>query len=1124
MNPSRIKHTVLSFLAVFCVAQPTTALELSPASRIVLTQRLAGGGKDLSMLLLALEGRSADMEKRAKSHGVEVIAVESDVDMLYLRVPIARVEDVLKWPEWSAVSLPFIMGDFHTLSANADGNSPVHRKPGIAPDAFTPRDNPYTGASVTESVQFKEAYPTYDGRGVVIGSNEAIDLRNPSLQVAYSLEGRRVPKIRDYVMLPPSGRSIDATTAVASHAWLSTTLVTPDVQGYVTFKDRRFALPADVRSAAGELRVAQVPTNQFAMGVSRLTLLWNVPQSQVWFYEHGTDERGGERIGAPIPLPKLPTDPHRPVVAQMPAGDSRTVMVAVDVPSRAITARTEGHMTHGDMCASVAVGHNFLGSLAEGVAPAAQWIVVDCMSSLASRNSYENDDVYEKVMPVVRLFRDPRVDLLSSSTTYENSRHWTAQRSQFFGQLLDRLSRRYPKAYFQAASNAGPGEGLFADSVRPSSDAITVGAYIPRESWQANYGLVPALAYTPAPFSSFGPAFDGALKPDLLGVTGTLSVQKPSHPGDMASPYFDAPSWLGISGGTSAATPNAAGHGALLISAAKQAGIPYDPARLRMALFSTAKFLDGVEARVQGHGLIQVQQAWNALQKLKQHTPSAFQVQAPVRTPFSDRLTPAHVGRGLYERIGWGPSQKGNRVITITRTSGPEVPLSYWLRWKGNERKAFASTLSEVRLPLNVPVQIPISIATGASGSYSAILNLIDPTLELVAHSVMCTVIAAEQLGPENGYTVAIKRSVPRPGHGIVYGHVPEGATALRVEVEQRGGKRMTLSALTPHGSRPRGEIQKGGAVDDFAAPWVLPQSSRERYDQTFANPEPGVWQIWMSYEDGYTPPEYDPEESQPARGAEAAFRVTSIGARSTVAGEQGAASLQFRNQMGAIKRSSIELMGIGAQNETEARLPPTLTPLFYEVDVPEGTSRLTAEVAMADDEQISGTNVALAIFYVTGQADPAVIRMAADLWPGSKKFLEIASPRAGRYRISLEAWGAVPADGLKVRYRDTVFHPVFGGAASGNERNDAHNRDLKRGETLSSGAGVSVRARPRDGRYLVAEFGLFGEPYVHLSRPEDGNMRRMAAIISGRQPPELELRRTRVPLAVQQIRLSNGE
>ncbi len=263
--------------------------------------------------------------------------------------------------------------------------------------------------------------------------------------------------------------------------------------------------------------------------------------------------------------------------------------------------------------------------------------------------------------------------------------------------------------------------------------------------------------------------------------------------------------------------------------------------------------------------------------------------------------------------------------------------------------------------------------------------------------------------------------------------------------------------------------------------------------------------------------PEYDADESHPARAAEATFRITALGAQGDSSGKPDGAYVRFVNRMGTLKQTDVELIAIGAQREAQVQLPATLAPRFYDVDVPEGTSRLTAEVALADGENADGANIALAIYYVTGKADPVVRRMAVDVLPGARKSLAIAAPRPGRYRISLDAWGAVPAAGIKVNYLDTVFRPVFGSA----ERNDTHGVDVKRHETVTKDISLAVRARPQDGRYLVADFGVFGESYMHLSLPEDGEIRRMSAIVSGKPVPKLPLDRRPVPLAVHQMRLA---
>lgn len=124
-------------------------------------------------------------------------------------------------------------------------------------------------------------------------------------------------------------------------------------------------------------------------------------------------------------------------------------------------------------------------------------------------------------------------------------------------------------------------------------------------------------------------------------------------------------------GGTSASGPHGAGHIALLVSAARQTGIAHDAVRLRAAIATTAKFLEGVETRAQGHGLIQVSDAWEALQRARNWEPPSFIVAAPIvaaeaKTGGVDRF----VGRGLFELSGWHPGKRGQREVKVTRTGG----------------------------------------------------------------------------------------------------------------------------------------------------------------------------------------------------------------------------------------------------------------------------------------------------------------------------------------------------------------------------------------------------------------------------------------------------------------------
>ena len=65
--------------------------------------------------------------------------------------------------------------------------------------------------------------------------------------------------------------------------------------------------------------------------------------------------------------------------------------------------------------------------------------------------------------------------------------------------------------------------------------------------------------------------------------------------------------------GTSMAAPQATGAAALLLSAAKQAGVQKHSDQLRQAMNSSARFLPFYGAHEQGNGLINVGAAWDLL-------------------------------------------------------------------------------------------------------------------------------------------------------------------------------------------------------------------------------------------------------------------------------------------------------------------------------------------------------------------------------------------------------------------------------------------------------------------------------------------------------------------------------
>jgi hypothetical protein len=172
----------------------------------------------------------------------------------------------MSWPEISTAQID--AGDeaalFAVDGAQEVGPTLTQTKPGPAPTAYTARNNPYTGKSATQALHLKLANPTWDGRGVVIGGIEPVDIRTPSLTRAFSLDGNLIPKFLDYVLPIPPHVTIEAIPkkAQTDYGWQQTMRVHPGKYRQVTFNGKSYLIPESV--LADELCMALVRSRQCA--------------------------------------------------------------------------------------------------------------------------------------------------------------------------------------------------------------------------------------------------------------------------------------------------------------------------------------------------------------------------------------------------------------------------------------------------------------------------------------------------------------------------------------------------------------------------------------------------------------------------------------------------------------------------------------------------------------------------------------------------------------------------------------------------------------------------------------------------------------------------------------------
>jgi hypothetical protein len=542
------------------------------------------------------------------------------------------------------------------------------------------------------------------------------------------------------------------------------------------------------------------------------------------------------------------------------------------------------------------------------------------------------------------------------------------------------------------------------------------------------------------------------------------------------------------------------------VSAAKQAGIKYDPQRLRAAVISTARFLPGVEARAQGHGLIQVNDAWAALQIESHWEPSRFVTQATIVN--AEGITLRKDGRGLFEMSGWTPDSKGRREITVTRTEGPVNSVNYRLSWQG-DTGVFSSPVDEVALPLNKPVKIPVDIVVTEAGSYSAILNLVDPQVQLIAHSVMATIFVALPLTPENQFKVAISKSSSRQ-RVLTYVSVPTGLSGMMVHFKRGSGLAGSFSAQDP-----AERVLPYYVFGSEFKPEPASDAGKGEQTQFFDHPAPGVWQFTLQL-DGVGIKQENGEDSPVADYSLEFTGYELEGSPIDLASISKTRTIGFENRSGAELTTEAIGLGMGSERDAVIDLKPGFNAHLSQVDIVDGTKRFEIEMKFDDPS----SRVGLYVYKVpTGPGkvfgDPKAVSDATGLVYATAliykdssnsidKRLSLESPMPGRYIIAVDPI-QIPVLGLKVHYRDVLIHPTFGEMSC--------TSSLSTPSLLTSKSAQldwTIRARPVDDRFLVAECAMENPTigYSALTESKD-------------KPDDEQLRIVPVPLATQIVPIS---
>lgn len=250
--------------------------------------------------------------------------------------------------------------------------------------------------------------------------------------------------------------------------------------------------------------------------------------------------------------------------------------------------------SHGTHVASIASGHFPDNPARNGVAPGAQVISIS-LSDARVGTMETGTAMYRAMAAVMKL----NVDVINMS--YGESSKWCK------GRVWDHFEEMINKkgiVMMVSAGNQGP--ALSTLGTPPTQNAMGVGALVTPPMMEAEYSLrdkIPCIGYN---WTSRGPGIDGRLGPSIC-APGAAITSVPTYTLQGSQ----------LMNGTSMASPNAAGVASLLVSALKQSNIPYSPYSVRRALENTALQLPSYEPFANGHGLVQVERAWDWLKEHK---------------------------------------------------------------------------------------------------------------------------------------------------------------------------------------------------------------------------------------------------------------------------------------------------------------------------------------------------------------------------------------------------------------------------------------------------------------------------------------------------------------------------
>ena len=502
-------------------------------------------------------------------------------------------------------------------------------------------------------------------------------------------------------------------------------------------------------------------------------------------------------------------------------------------PERNIVSFFFDDNSHGTHCAGISTGYKIGGADFNGVAPGANVIGLKI-----GNNEFSGGATVTGSMKSAYLYADSLSRVLESPCVI-NMSYGVGSVIETYAEMeniLDNLAKNNPYLYIcKSAGNDGPGISTIG---QPSASrmSITSGAVLTKEVAADMYGVKHDNDYIYA-FSARGGEID---KPDIVSPGGCFST----------IPNFAR--WDGMQG-TSMASPYTTGVVALLMSGAKQKypDLKIPSYLILKSLKAGAQPMPGYSYLDQGAGLINVDKAWDALEKFIAEG-EVENMETYTVKGFCPNL-PNDEGAAIYIRNGSFLTGKESFRYTVTRNNTIKKDKFYRVYNLKSDSDWLKPTQKRTHIRNDqkdyVDVEFDKSKMT-EPGVYNGKIFATRQGTNIPEFDLMATVVIPYQFNLDNNYRLNWKdKKLDVMATDRYFINIPAGATSLKInlKVEENEYGKVRYYLFNPDGR----EVKYSKLIDSDTEEESITDFINDIY--------PGVWELdVVNHRTSENPSEYN--------------------------------------------------------------------------------------------------------------------------------------------------------------------------------------------------------------------------------------------------------------------------